>query len=391
MKVYISGIGCISAIGLNKETTEESLKKSKSGISPISVLETKFRDEFKAGEIKLTDQQLSELTEYPYVEDSRTTLLGVSAVREALRDAQLSPHEILNTPLLSATTVAGMVRTEKYFKQFLDQKSTPDFILSHNSSFHTERIVDFLKMNLPLDSVNSACSSSATAIVLATRLIQSGVYNRIVVGGTDALCRYSLNGFNSLMLLDKNTCRPFDASRAGINLGEGAAYIVLENELCIKNKKNYGFISGYGITNDAFHQTSISPDGEGVVLAMKSALERAYLSADKIDYINAHGTGTQNNDLTEGNAIKSVFGPKPVFGSTKSFTGHMLAAAGAMETIISLIALNSGFAPVNINFETEIPEHRLKPVTSTENRKMAHVMSNSVGIGGFCTSLIVSK
>ncbi|MCL2247373.1 MAG: beta-ketoacyl-[acyl-carrier-protein] synthase family protein, partial [Lentimicrobiaceae bacterium] len=217
--------------------------------------------------------------------------------------------------------------------------------------------------------------------------------------------KFHLNGFNSLMILDRQPCRPFDASRSGINLGEGAAYIVMEREsnmrlseiepLKIRNRKSFCLLSGYANTCDAYHQTASAPDGEGAYLAMKQALERAQLSPEQIDYINAHGTGTENNDLSEGIAIMRLFGEKiPPVSSTKAFTGHTTSAAGGVEAVISILALQHNFIPTNLNFSERMPELSFIPVNEDNIQyisKINHILSNSFGFGGNDTALIFSK
>ena len=204
----------------------------------------------------------------------------------------------------------------------------------------------------------------------------------------------TFNGFNSLQLLSSEPCRPFDINRKGLNLGEGAAYLVLENERTVKNfdRKPIARLSGYGVTNDAYHQTSSSPDGSGLFAAMNNALITANLKAHEIDYVNAHGTATGNNDLTEGWAIKNMFGKQVAFSSTKGFTGHSLAAAGAIEAVISVLCLQNQMKVPNLNFAEPIEEHEMIPITKIQkNVVVNHVLTNSAGMGGACATVIFSK
>ncbi|HJP62343.1 MAG TPA: beta-ketoacyl-[acyl-carrier-protein] synthase family protein, partial [Mucilaginibacter sp.] len=231
-------------------------------------------------------------------------------------------------------------------------------------------------------------------IFYAARLIKNGVLDVAIAGGTDALTKFTLNGFNTLMITDKEFCKPFDQNREGLNLGEGAGYVVLVSEKVIKtlNKQPYCMISGYNNSNDAYHQTASSPDGTGSYLAMKGALEKAGLQPSDIDYINLHGTGTPNNDSSEGIAVKRLFDPNyPPVSSTKSFTGHTLGASGGVEAVFSVLAIRHGLIYPNLRFETrmeELPFEPEKHFRSGQNIK--HVMSNSFGFGGNCTSLIFS-
>ena len=214
----------------------------------------------------------------------------------------------------------------------------------------------------------------------------------MIVGGTDCLTKFTLNGFHSLKILSPEACRPFDKNRSGLNLGEGAAYLILEAEDLVLNKKILGRIKGYGNSNDAFHQTASSENGEGAYLAMNKALDSASISADQIDHINAHGTATNNNDLSESRAIKRIFKDgMPDLTSTKSYTGHTLAAAGSVEAVYSLLSINRKIIFPTLNFRTAMKETGLEPVAQVKNKKINTVLSNSFGFGGNCTSLIFSN
>jgi 3-oxoacyl-[acyl-carrier-protein] synthase-1 len=231
--------------------------------------------------------------------------------------------------------------------------------------------------------------------MLGARLIKNNILDRVIVGGVDALTTFTLNGFNSLMILDRQPCRPFDETRSGLNLGEGAGFLVLESERILekKDKKIYCEVKGYGNACDAFHQTASSPEGDGAKLAMLKALETARLSPADISYINAHGTGTPNNDLSEGKAIENVFGSSaPFFSSTKSFTGHTLGASGAIEAVLSVLAIEHNLIFPNLNFSKQMNELKIAPVNRLmKNIEVKNVLSNSFGFGGNNTSLIFSK
>lgn len=392
-KVVVTGIGIISSIGKNLPETFESLVNKRSGISHISILDTIHKNEFLLGEIKLTNDELVKIAAVdPDKAWTRTTLLGIVAANQAVADAGIVPDS--TTALVSATTVGGMDSSELYYKDFLSDAIHADFIDTHHAGSSTEMIAENCGIAGIITTISTACSSALNAIMFGSRLIQSGKAERVIVGGTDALSKFTLNGFKTLMILDNELCRPLDASRSGLNLGEGAAYLVLESaELAIKHgKKVYAEVSGAANANDAHHQTASSDDGEGPYLAMKNALESAGLEPSDIGYINAHGTGTENNDVTESKALIRIFkNNMPLISSTKAFTGHTLGASGVIESVISIIALNNEIAPPNINFTSAIVDTNIIPVTEIVKIKgLKHVITNSFGFGGNDSSVIFS-
>jgi 3-oxoacyl-(acyl-carrier-protein) synthase len=394
MNIYVTGIGMMSAIGNNVSQSLDSLMNSRSGIAPISILDTRHKADFVLGEVKITDQDLREKVQVSSDRHTtRTTLLGLFAAQEALNQANYSSNDGIRTGLISATTVGGAGTTELYFEDFLAGKKTANFIDTEDDGDSTEYLADHFGIKHYVTTLNTACASSTQAIALAARMLKSGFIDRVLVGGADAHCKLTFNGFNSLQLLSSEPCRPFDVDRKGLNLGEGAAYLVLENDKSLQKTNNKVLVklSGYGVTNDAYHQTSSSPDGAGLYAAMQNALNIANLKAQEIDYVNAHGTATGNNDLTEGWAIKNLFGSDVSFSSTKGFTGHALAAAGAIEAVISILCLQNQIKVPNLNFKQSIEEHQMKPITTLEkNVSVKHVLSNSAGMGGACASVIFS-
>jgi 3-oxoacyl-(acyl-carrier-protein) synthase len=394
MNIYVTGMGMMSAIGNNVSQSLDSLMDSRSGIAPISILGTRHQADFVLGEVKMTDQDLREKAKFSSNRHStRTTLLGFFAAQEALNLANYSAKDGIRTGLISATTVGGVGTTELHFEDFLAGKKTANFIDTEDGGDSTEYLADHFGIKHYVTTLNTACASSTQAIALAARMLKNGFIDRVLVGGTDAHCKLTFNGFNSLQLLSSEPCRPFDVDRKGLNLGEGAAFLVLENENSLQKTNNKVLVklSGYGVTNDAYHQTSSSPDGAGLYASMQNALTIANLKAQEIDYVNAHGTATGNNDLTEGWAIKNLFGNEVSFSSTKGFTGHALAAAGAIEAVISILCLQNQIKVPNLNFNKSIEEHQMKPITSLEkNANVKHVLSNSAGMGGACASVIFS-
>ncbi len=393
-QALVTGCGIISSIGINFRENLESLLKGRSGIGEIRLLDTRYRGILPAGEIGYTNDELTKMMNLGWEKGrTRTALLGIIAAMEAARNAGIDLDDGLRTGLISGTTVGGMVASELYYLDFLNNDSRNEWIDSHDCADATERIARLLGIRDYISTINTACSSSANAIMLGVRLIRAGIIDRAIAGGTDALSKFTLNGFNTLMIHDQQHCKPFDEQRNGLNLGEGAAFLVIEREDLIRDRKPLCMISGYGNATDAFHQTALSPEGEGAYLSMKDALERSGLTTSDIGYINAHGTGTVNNDLSEGKAIERLFSSGiPHMSSTKSFTGHLLGASGAVEAVFSIISLLHDVAFPNLNFRNPMKELAFKPVEkAVYGSGIKHVLSNSFGFGGNNTSLIFSK
>jgi len=397
-RVYITGIGIISSIGNDAGSAFTSLVEEKSGIGEITLLDTSLKGKFPLAEVKMTTEDLLEVVGCSGKKNlTRTALLGMIAAREAIESAGIIDINEFRTGLVSATTVGGMDRSENFYKEFLADPGKGHLIdiVNHDCGDSTERIADFLGIRGFMTTISTACSSSANSIMFGAQLIKAGFIDRVVAGGTDSVTKFTLNGFNTLMILDKNGCLPFDENRAGLTLGEGAAYVVLESEEAVKvrNKKVLAELTGYGNANDAYHQTASSPEGTGAYLAMEKALKLSGLMPDDIDYINVHGTGTQNNDLSEGIALQKIFGEKmPPFSSTKSYTGHTLGAAGAVEAVIAVMSINHGILFPNLRFETPMKEISIAPFTKVmKGVEVRNILSNSFGFGGNNSTLIISK
>jgi 3-oxoacyl-[acyl-carrier-protein] synthase-1 len=395
-RIFVTGLGIITGIGNNLSETKDSLFHLRTGIGKIKFLDTNLREEIPASEVKCSLEECFQLAGIKVTEGySRNALLGIIAAKEAYRDAQIATLPDLRTGLISATTVGGMDRCELFYEDFLTNDSKNVYIDSYDCADSTEKIADLLGIKDFITTISTACSSSANAIQLGARMIQNGDLDCVIAGGTETLTKFHLNGFNSLKILDKNPCKPFDENRNGISLGEGAAYIVLESEESVKlsSKPVYCELIGWGNSCEAFHQTASSPDGIGAYLAMKKALEMSGLNIGDIDYINAHGTGTDNNDISEGRAIEKLFGTDvPPVSSTKPYTGHTTSAAGATEAIISILCMLEQAIWPNLNFTTPMKELHFIPVKELiTDKKVVNVMSNSFGFGGNDTSLIFCK
>ncbi len=391
MKIVVGGVGLVSALGSGVDANIAAMREGRRGIalSP-SILRT--GNKIPVGEFALTNDQMHRRLNIPTkCHLSRTALLGISAVREAMNDAKIP--KALRVGLVSATSVGGMDLTEGFFRVFMTEESRGRLrdVRMHDCGASTDAIARYGGIDGYRTTISTACSSAANAIMMGAKLLRHGIVDCAVAGGTDALSAFTLNGFKSLMILDEKPCRPFDENRAGLNLGEGAGYVVLMREADATNP--YCFFEGYANRNDAYHQTASSADGNGAYLAMSDALAMAGIEPSRVDYVNVHGTGTLNNDASEGAALQRLFGKDiPPFSSTKGFTGHTLAAAGGIEAVFSALAVRYGMLFPNINFKTPITGSGLVPVCEfAEGKDIKCVLSNSFGFGGNCSSLVFAK
>lgn len=393
--VAITGIGVISAIGSNAAENHASLISGKVGISRISQIETIHKNEIMVGEIPAKNDELEELLNLSSNEYSRTPMIGIIAAKEAISNAEITDINNCKTGLISGTTVGGMDKSEEYFYEYSESDKHWNHITGLHAGDSTKKIALHIGLKESfVTTISTACSSAANAIMLGARMIKSGQLDRVIVGGTDCMSKFTLNGFKTLMIQSDTHNTPFDENRKGLNLGEAAAYLVLESDKIVArdNKKVLAYVKGYGNSNDAYHQTASSEHGDGAVLAMEKALKVAGLSPSAIDYVNAHGTATPNNDLSEGRALLRIFGDNvPEFSSTKAFTGHTLAAAGGVEAVYSVMALQNDIIYPNLNFKTPMKEFELLPETEVKEKELNTVLSNSFGFGGNCSTLIFSK
>ena len=382
---------------MGADDTYARLLEGRSGIGKMKYLKSKHTD-LPVGEVPFSDEELREnLFIRKDASITRTSLLGAAALREALASASLLPRDkSLKMALISGTTVGGMEKSEQYYYDFLHTREKDEYIALHDCGACTDMIGQANPYGFEMmTTISTACSSAANAIILGANMLKLNRADIVVVGGTECLSKFHLDGFNSLMILDHEPCRPFDKNRNGLNLGEGAAYLVMEREETARQRGIDPLcqLSGYGNRCDAFHQTASSPDGEGAYLSMMEALATAGLQPSDIDYINAHGTGTPNNDESEGHAMMRVFGDAmPPVSSTKSYTGHTTSASGGVEAVISILALIRGFIPANLNFSEKIDSLNFTPVTEVKQGvELHHVLTNSFGFGGNDSSCIFSK
>lgn len=390
-RVFVTGLGVVSGIGIGVEKNIAAFKAGLHGMKKVTLFPTEL--DVPVSEVKSSNKKLKRLLRLkPKETFSRTSLLGMLAAKEALKDAKVnSKHTYIG--FISATSVGGMEQSEHFYASFKKnpEKGRLRDIISHDCAASTELIASYIKATGYTTTISTACSSAANAIMLGARLIRNGDLDTVVVGGTDALCRFTLNGFNSLMILDKEHCRPFDQSQAGLNLGEGAGYLVLQAEgEC--QRTPYCELTGYANANDAYHQTGSSPEGEGSYLSMSQAIAMSGIDAQEIGYINVHGTGTSGNDASESHALQRIFGQHvPPFSSVKPFIGHTLGASQGIEAVYSVLSISQGIIYPNLNFRQAIAPTGLVPETTfKEGLSIKNVLCNSFGFGGNHTSLVFS-
>jgi len=390
IEIFVTGYGAISSIGNNVEEMLQSLLDEKSGIQKGKLPHSEKQ---LVGEIHFTNEELIKKFGLKTT-GSRTGILGAIAAKEAFANHSINAE--IRTGVISGTSVGGMDTSEIEYRNLLEEK--PHNVANyqfHSSGNSSEQIAEELGIDGFINTISTACSSAANSIMMGARMIRQGMVDRVVVGGTDGLAGFTINGFRSLMIFDEEWCRPFDESRKGLNLGEGAGFLVLESAKSIEKSEStiLARLRGWSNASDAYHQTASSPNGQGATLSMTEALSVAGMKPEEIDYINAHGTATPNNDLSESQAIINVFGSKiPPFSSTKAYTGHTLAASGGIEAVIAILAIQKGYLFPNLNHRNVIEETKLQPITTIQKvNKIRVVLSNSFGFGGNNSTIILSE
>ena len=402
-RIVITGLGTKNAIGADIAQFAAGLRAGVCGIEPIDLFDTSEFRTHKGGQIRnfVASQSIPE--EYTIKRMSRADQLSFAATLEALTDAGLYP---LPENLGDETGVAigggsgGLLEAESFYTELMS-RGFDRARFSQLSSIYCASSADRIASNLglfgPKTTFMTACSAGATALGYARDMILSGQAKMMIAGGVEPMCRITYAAFNALKSVEEDVCRPFDKNRAGLSLGEAAAIVVMEplEAALERGAKIYGEILGYGVTCDAFHMTAPDEKASGAVRSMQAALKDSGLSTEDIDYINAHGTATPVNDVTETRAIKALFGKRaysiPV-SSTKSMHAHTLGAAGALEGIVCLLALTHGFVPPTIHSQERDDECDLDYVTQgTRNKELRVVLSNSFAFGGNNTTLIFGR
>ncbi len=386
----ITGLGVIASPGRGVNTIWEAVANHRDGLKPLTLFPSPRHGTDQVGEIQLDLLKLGAPRNA-----SRGDRLGWLAAREAVQAAALPPEAFGDRAgIIFGSSVGGSFDSERFLIQLIKEgKFRPRPTRFHECHSTADLIADSFGLYGPAMTISTACSSSALAIAAAAEMIQAGEADVMLTGGADSLARMTWGGFHALLLVDGQGCRPFDATRGGMSLGEGAGVLVLEAEETAlrRGAKILARLSGWGASCDAHHVTAPHPEGAGALAAMRAALRRGGLNAAQIDYVNAHGTGTRDNDLAESKALKSLFGERvPPFSSSKRFFGHSLAASGALEAVVCVEALRHQQTPANPGFKEVDPAIGLAPVQQTTAAPLTHVMSNSFGFGGNNAVLIFS-
>jgi 3-oxoacyl-[acyl-carrier-protein] synthase-1 len=391
--VLLSAYTMTSCLGAGLAPTRAALRAGTSGLAPCH-FETVRLDTF-VGEIAGVDAvrlppalarfdcRNNRAAELGLAQDGFTLAVASAAVR----------HGAERVGVFIGTSTAGILQTElAYRRRDPADGSLPadfDYRRTHNTFSVAEYVRERLGLAGPCAAISTACSSSAKAFASAARLMQAGLIDAAVVGGVDTLCLTTLYGFNSLQLLSAQPCRPYDARRDGISIGEAAAYFLLERSGG-ESLDSIGLL-GAGESSDAHHMSAPHPQGLGARHAMQAALEAAKLAPASIDYVNLHGTGTPSNDAAEDIAVHGLFGDAVPVNSTKGVTGHTLGAAGAVEAIISVLAIEEGRVPASAGTREVDPALHARYEVAGGAREVARVMSNSFGFGGSNCSLVFGR
>ena len=374
IRVYITGTGLITPVGRGVLETKASIMNGARGIGPVTLFPVPRDRSLPVGEI----HELFEIDGLP-----RTHQFALIAAEEAMDDSKDAPDAIV-----IGVTTGGMALTEKHLKR----GDTPRELFKYHS---TGSVAEYLALKLkcrgPVITVSTACSSGTAAIKIALEMLREGKAKNVLVGGADSLCRLTYYGFNALQLIDPAGARPLDINRRGMTVSEGAGMLFLEGKETAPDNA-MAEILGAGLSCDAYHPSSPDPEGTGALAAMRAAIKDGCISTSEIDYVNLHGTGTIDNDLSEARALYTLFPEdKPLLSSVKGAFGHSLAAAGAIEAVISAMAISDNFVPGNVGCNTPDPELRLTPVIEPIERDIQTVLSNSFGFGGNNAAVVIGK
>lgn len=399
-RVAITGIGMICALGTQREAVWEHMLAGQCGIGPVTLFDTEGYRSRIAAEVDLSDVQ-ARYTPYQRRRWSRSDMMGVVAAEEALEDAGLLDSDVDRTRvgvLLGAGT-GDLVRNESYYftmrREGMD-RARPTWIHNHFSSTPVDVVASHFGFEGVRSCLMAACSSSTIAIGQAVEAIRLGRVDAALAGGTDALSRLTFAGFNALRLMDPQPCRPFDAGRQGMNIGEGAAILVLErwDRAVARGAHIYAELAGYSFTCEAYHPTAPEPEGQAIAGTIRAALADARVDASAVTHVNAHGTATPQNDKAEARGVQVVFGERarsiPVT-SLKAMFGHCLGAAGAMEAAAVALSIDRGVIPPTIHHDTTDPDCAVDLVANAPREvRVSCAVSTSLAFGGNDSALVLT-
>ena len=394
IRLAITGLGIVASIGRNQDEVWRSVAESTSGIGKLTRFPGESFPTDLAAEVDFDLSMLPGKSRAELRRLSRTDLLALVAASEALAQAFPAGAPPQATVVSSGSSTGGLLEGEEYFFRRLvrgGSKTAPSRVLQQPTSGPSDAIASQLGLQGGVISNATACASAGAAIGMAGDLLRSGHADAAVAGGSDALCRLTYSGFNVLQAVDASPCRPFAASRKGITLGEGAAYLIIErwDDAVARGANILAELCGYGASCDAYHPTAPAEDGRGASAAMRGALLDSDAVASDVAYINAHGTGTQLNDSAESKAIVATLGMNVPASSTKSYFGHTLGASGALEAVVTVMALLNQLAPPTLRMDGAGEDCLLDYIPHTPRPMvMATALSNTFGFGGSNISLM---
>lgn len=392
--VAISAYSAINACGPDNAALTKALLSNTTHLAPLTLFELAFTT--YVGEIKTPLPAIPATLDHYRCRNAQVALAALNnpedGVRQAVEQAKAryGRHRI---GVIIGTSTSGLYETESAYGVFLETHHMPEdfhFVTKHAYQATARFLQQELALSGPCYAISTACSSSAKAIAVGQRLIAAGICDAVLVGGADTLCRLTLRGFKSLDLIAEQPCRPMDKERSGINIGEAAALLVLEKNA--GNTQHLPKVLAVGESSDAYHMSSPHPEGFGAALAMNNALSLAGIHASEVNYLNLHATATRINDQIESHAVYTVLGNRVPCSGTKGITGHTLGAAGALETIIALLALKQQFIPGTTGLD-QLEEECFCQVTThpLPHQRLTIAMSNSFGFGGNNASVIVAS
>ena len=383
--MLITGLGVISAAGNGLAETLQSFEQGRRNAGPVTLFPT------------ILKSPVFEVRRLPgeyYLEGWRTLSLALVAVDQALKDARLADLSGFRVGVCMGTTVASQLNALQFYKSYRENGAAPmtsvDRFLKGNLA---EYIARRINARGPQLSVVNACSSGTDAVGIALSWLKSGLCDIAIAGGSDELNHVPYCGFNSLGIANQGLCAPFDRDRKGLNLGEGAGVMVLETREAAGKRGTSSdlFLAGYGSSSDAYHLTAPSPEGVGLRAALLAAMAESGVEPGSIGFVNAHGTGTHDNDQVEGRVLADIFGPDLTMLSTKGFTGHTLGAAGGIEAVFTAAGLREGWIPASAGFENKDEAIPIAPVREKTVITKCFAISTSLAFGGTNAAIVIGR